>query len=386
MRQGPPLVKGLTLAGKGVVVLSGRRLRKWSLANGRLLAEAKACFSFRGALLSLGPARLAVVCESEMLFYDAQDLRYLGKKELGGLARAAAVHRGCVAAAFADKRMVVYRGRDLHSVFDWKLKQGIRAVAVSADCAKVALALEDGRVLLAGKDHKLKVVLERPGLAPSQLRFGPDARRLLVATAPTVLLVDLETTSKVRAFPATQAVASLAWLGPDAAALAAPDGLLELQVLTGTSRSLAARGRGLLLAATAGDLCAAWADGWLGCFGRGPLPQAGARSLALPVYQASSAVYGRVAAIQGRQLRLRIYQGEVLPKSKQRFRVMRYSEQRTGDRVDVRWLPIGEGQVVGVTGSAVLLRLERTVDPLIQRARRLPYDTPVRLLPGLPAH
>ena len=207
----------------------------------------------------LDAERVALVCEREILFYASQDLAFLGKKELPGVAVAAASQPGCTATLMADKRIVLHTGPSLAATQEGGLKQTALALSVAPDCKTVGLIHADASVSIfdAGTQQS-KTIWRRPGLVPQQLAFGPRGERLLIVTEATVMLLGLRGARKVRSLSATSGGAWAQWLGPTSVALAGRDGLLALEVHAEKSRSLSDRPQGLRLAANRdGD------PGWL---------------------------------------------------------------------------------------------------------------------------
>jgi len=391
-RQTKPYNKGLSLTSGGrLAVLSSRQLSVLAVATGKTIAKTQVCFTFAGAMATVPDNRVAVVCEDAVFLYGLPSLGYLAKKSLPGQARVAAFSDTRLAVGFESGPVRVYDTSDFRLVATVASDERVTSLALAPGGGSLAVGLEHGEMVVhalpTGKAKRLSV---KRGFAVRTLAFDAKQRLLIAAAGPITTLWSVAPEQKAafmspRVLRLVRNVTAAAWVSARELAVVGGDGLLLLDAVTGSARSMGGGWVGgqsppTSVASRAKVLCSATRDGRLACFSRGKLPATRQLpALAEPGGRGTIKMAGRVVGLQGTRLRIKAHPRASLPKVGTKVTVLRFREQEVRGLVTARWHDVGKGTVLLVDKDVVHVRFHKTLDPQLKSAQKLIYDTPVKL-------
>lgn len=359
--QGEPYGEALAVASDGHVAVITKGKLAIRDGRGNLLTEGPLCDAL--AATFLGPQKLLVICDRALSVWRMPQLERQRYVPLPEATRAAAFASAHLAVGFADGVVRLYEMPSLEMVDAFRANEPVAALALSRDGQWLAAGLDSGELVIRDRDaddltrHQVKV-----GLPVSGLSLASDDQRLFVVAGPLAEIWSRKERRPERRFATISSVAAAEWLDDGTLASVGRDGLLLLDPETGAARSLgggvtsAQPGSALGVDAAGRRFCVLEPDGRLACYGRGG---AANRQIVSPIPGgvAETSTTGRVVHHRDDALEVRAHAEAPLPDKGTLVRVFRYRQVRVSGAQSIRWIETTEGEVEGVQGDVVEVRI-----------------------------
>lgn len=359
--QGEPYGEALAVGSDGHVAVITKGKLTVRDPRGKPVAEGPLCDALAARFLD--PRRLLVICERALTVWRVPRLERQRYVALPEATRAAAFGAEHLAVGFADGVVRLYEMASLEMVDAFRASEPVVSLVLSRDAQWLAAGLEGGELVIRDREagdltrHAVKL-----GLSVSGLSLSQDEQRLFVVAGPLAEVWSRSERKPQHRFATITSVEAAEWLDDGTLASVGRDGLLLLDPGTGAARSLgggvtsAQPGSAIGVDAEGRRFCVLEPDGRLSCYGRGG---SSSRQIVSPIPGgiAETSTTGRVVYHHDDALEVRAHPDAPLPERGTLVRVFRYREVTVSGAQSVRWIETTEGEVEGVEGDVVEVRI-----------------------------